>query len=102
MFPEPKAEKPASTALSIFIAVLVLLLITGGISWFYFNSKASTPEPVATTTTPTTTEPTSDTVETESTITTAPTDIASAISQLDKELVVIGLDQNSDDDTIDL
>lgn len=100
MFPEPKTEKPASTALSIFIAVLVLLLITGGISWFYFNSKASTPEPVATNT-PTTSETTSDTVETESTITTAPTDIASAISQLDKELVVIGLDQNSDDDTID-
>lgn len=99
MFPEPKTEKPASTALSIFIAVLVLLLITGGISWFYFNSKGSTPEPVATTTT---SEPTTDTEPTESTITTAPADIASAISQLDKELVVIGQDETSDDDTIDL
>ncbi|MDP3992698.1 MAG: hypothetical protein Q8Q05_00545 [bacterium] len=99
MFPEPKAEKPASTALSIFIAVLALLVITGAISWVYFNSKASTPEPVATTTT---SEPTTDVVETESTITTAPTDIASAISQLEKELVVIGQDEASDDDTIDL
>jgi hypothetical protein len=101
MFPEPKTEKPASTALSIFIAVLVLLLITGGISWFYFNSKTSTPEPVATTT-PSTSEPTSETAVTESTITTAPTDIASAISQLDKELLVISQDEQSDDDTIDL
>lgn len=100
MFPEPKTENTGSRALSIFIAVLVLLLISGGISWFYFNSKSTTSEPVATTTT---SEPTNDTaVVTEPTVKTAPTDLADAINQLDKELLVIGQDEQSDDDTISL
>ena len=100
MFPEPKTENTGSTALSIFIAVLVLLLISGGISWFYFNSKGSS-EKVATT--PTTSEPTADTtVVTEPTVKTAPTVLAEAISQLDNELSVIGKDEQSDDDTINL
>lgn len=98
MFPEE--TNTGLKTLYVFIAILVFVLIAGGIGWFYFNSKESTPEPVVTT--PTTDESSTDTVTTEPAITTAPTDLASAISQLDKELLVIGQDEQSDDDTINL
>ncbi|KKU44433.1 MAG: hypothetical protein UX60_C0006G0007 [Berkelbacteria bacterium GW2011_GWA2_46_7] len=91
MFPEPKTENTGSTALSIFIAVLVLLMISGGISWFYFNSKSSAPESVATTT-PTTSA--NDPVETASTT------ISDALQDLDAELAAIDADLNSTDDDV--
>ena len=82
------------------IAILAFLLIAGGIGWFYFNSRESTPELVEA---PTTEESTPDTTTaTEPSAITAPTDLTDAISQLDKELIVIGQDEQSDDDTINL
>ncbi|MEK7535100.1 MAG: hypothetical protein AAB563_01715 [Patescibacteria group bacterium] len=90
MFPEPKTENTGSTALSIFIAVLVLLVITGGISWFYFNSKSSTPEPVATTPTTTVNDP----------VETASTTVSDALQDLDAELAAIDSDLNSTDDDV--
>ncbi len=96
MFPE--STNTGSKVFPILIAFLVFSLIVGGIGWFYFNSKSLTVEPVATT--PTTNQPTSDTEVAEPTVTTAPTELVSAISQLDQELSVIGQDEQSDDDTI--
>ncbi|MCR4278029.1 MAG: hypothetical protein NUV80_02080 [Candidatus Berkelbacteria bacterium] len=90
MFPEPKTEKPASTALSIFIAVLALLLITGAISWVYFNSKSATPEPVATTAPTNTLSP----------ITEAKTEILAALDDIDNDLSEIEADEGSEDDTV--
>ena len=99
MFPETTSS--GSKALSIFIAVLVLLLVVGGISWFYFNSQLKNPESVAST--PTSDQSTPDlATATEPTITTAPADLATAISQLDNELSIISQDEQSDDNTIDL
>jgi len=91
MFPEPKTENTGSTALSIFIAVLALLLITGGISWVYFNSKAPSTE-TATTTVP---------VNTLSPITEAKTEITGALNDIDSDLSEIEADEGSEDDTID-
>lgn len=90
MFPEPKTENSGSTALSIFIAVLVLLVITGGISWFYFNSKSPATESV--TTTP---------ISTLSPRTEAKTEITGALDDIDKDLTEIEADEGSEDDTID-
>ena len=85
MFPEP--QKGASKVVYVFIAVLVLLLIVGGVSWFYFNN-ITTVEPVAT-------APTTNDTETvaEPTIQAAPTDIATSIAALDKELAAITQDE---------
>ena len=96
MFPEE--TNTGSKALPIFIAVLAFLLIIGGASWFYFNTRSVTPEPVVTTPTE---KPAAETT-TEPSITLAPTELSDAISQLDKELTVIGQDEQSDDDTINL
>lgn len=99
MFPETTSS--GSKALSIFIAVLVLLVVAGGVSWFYFNSRSNDPQPV--TATPTTDQPTTETTAVpEATINTAPTDIATALSQLDNELSIINQDELADDDSIDL
>ena len=100
MFPEE--TKTGSKGLSIFIATLAFLLISGVFSWNYLNNKA-TIEAETTEPTTTTTEPANDTdAATESTIKTAPTDLADEINQLEKELTVIEQDQQSDDDTINL
>ena len=84
MFPEPK--KGASKVLYVFIAVLVLFLIVGGVSWFYFNSKPLNPGVATPSTTPGVVS--TDAVENASTtITTSLGDLDTTLAQIESDLL---------------
>lgn len=92
MFPEETGSK--SKVLPVLIAVLLFLLVAGGASWFYFNTRTPASQPVTTTSTPATPVASTDPV-----IVSAAT-VTAAISDLDAQLAQIDNDLKSTDDTI--
>lgn len=81
------------SSLSWLVAVLIVLLIVGGVSVFYLVTRQNQTESTATSTTSKSTQTRTDVSGTETTI-------KSLASDLSKEMSAITEDQKSDEDTI--